>query len=319
MKSSPRFQQLSAALANPTSDTIPELVALARSGDPHACLTLGEFRLLGMHGDADLRDGYRLIKEAGKRGLIDAQRVAAYLTAKGLGCAPDFERGVAMLAAIAANDRFSAIQLEFLKHVRNVDQMDSIERTIVSEDPSIIVFHNLFSAEECRYLETVKAPFVSPAVVGSALRIDPARDADCALYGPLTEDLVVQRINQRIAAASKTDVNWGEPLAIIRYRPGQQYHPHHDAVGVAEPERRRQLTALIWLNDAYDGGETEFPDLGVAVRGAVGDMILFRNVTAALDPDPRMVHAGRPVLQGVKWLASRWIRSSNYYSDSNAA
>lgn len=313
MKVSPRFQQLSVALATPSGDALRELAALARAGDPHACLTLGEFRLLGMHGDANLHDGYRLIRQASKRGLVDAQRALAYLTAKGLGCAPDFERGVTMLEAIAANDRFSAVQLEFLKHVGGDEQIETVERTIVSDDPSIMVFHKLFSVEECRYLEMVKAPFVSPAVVGSDARTDRARDADCALYGPLTEDLVVQRINQRIAATSGTEASWGEPLAIIRYRPGQQYHPHHDAVGVARPERRRQLTALIWLNDAYEGGETDFPDLGVAVRGAVGDMILFRNVTDTLEPDPRMIHAGRPVVQGVKWLASRWIGSSDYY------
>jgi prolyl 4-hydroxylase len=28
--------------------------------------------------------------------------------------------------------------------------------------------------------------------------------------------------------------------------------------------------------------------------------------------DERMIHAGLPVTQGVKWMASRWIRSEPY-------
>ena len=74
----------------------------------------------------------------------------------------------------------------------------------------------------------------------------------------------------------------------------------------------RHWTALIWLNDDYEGGETDFPDVGVRVKGAVGDMLLFHNVTGEGLPDPRMIHAGLPVTSGVKWMASRWIRGANY-------
>ena len=69
---------------------------------------------------------------------------------------------------------------------------------------------------------------------------------------------------------------------------------------------------LIWLNDDYEGGETDFADVGVRVKGGVGDLLLFHNVTGDGLPDQRMIHAGLPVTSGVKWMASRWIRGRDY-------
>jgi prolyl 4-hydroxylase len=40
--------------------------------------------------------------------------------------------------------------------------------------------------------------------------------------------------------------------------------------------------------------------------------LMFENVAADGRPDRRSRHAGRPVLSGTKWLATRWIRSAPY-------
>jgi prolyl 4-hydroxylase len=72
------------------------------------------------------------------------------------------------------------------------------------------------------------------------------------------------------------------------------------------------MTALIWLNEQFDGGETEFPTLNIRVRGGRGDMLVFRNVHDDGSQDDRLVHAGLPVSNGVKWLASRWIRATDF-------
>ena len=72
-------------------------------------------------------------------------------------------------------------------------------------------------------------------------------------------------------------------------------------------------TALLYLNDAFEGGETNFPEVGVTVRGAVGDLLIFHNLTGDKLPDPRMTHAGLPIARGEKWLATRWIRGSDYF------
>ena len=65
----------------------------------------------------------------------------------------------------------------------------------------------------------------------------------------------------------------------------------------------------MYLNDDYEGGETEFPAIGLRYRGRRGDALLFANVDIVGNPDRRSIHAGLPPTRGEKWLLSQWIRN----------
>ena len=127
----------------------------------------------------------------------------------------------------------------------------------------------------------------------------------------LDEDLVVNRLNRRIAKISETLYSSGEPLHVLNYAPGEQYRPHFDALPGAA--NQRVFTAILYLNDEYKGGETEFPELDLQVRGRAGDMLLFANVDRQGRRDPRSFHAGLLVNAGEKWIATRWIRQRRYH------
>ncbi len=293
-----------------------DLDDLARraTSDGAAALALAEARLMGDGGAPDAAAALALVEQAAWLGNTDARRALVYMTGAGIGLAADREAARAMLAELAGEDRFAAVQLAFLDHVTCHRRLADVAPEILLDDPRITIHRGLFSAAECRYLTLLGTPWLERAMVideaSGAGVIDAIRDADTSSFPPLAEDLVVQQINACIAAASGTDKGWGEPLTILRYEPGQQYRPHHDAGGAVDA--LRHWTALIWLNEDYDGGETDFPDVGVRVKGAVGDMLLFHNVTAEGMPDQRMIHAGLPVTSGVKWMASRWIRGVKY-------
>jgi prolyl 4-hydroxylase len=138
---------------------------------------------------------------------------------------------------------------------------------------------------------------------------DPIRTSDGSTFHWLIEDPATHAINRRIAALSGTSVEQGEPLHILRYRPGQQYHPHHDWL---PPPNRRVMTVLIYLNDDYEGGETAFPKAELQVRGRKGDALVFVSALPNGDLDPLSEHAGLPVTKGTKYLASRWIRERRH-------
>jgi prolyl 4-hydroxylase len=72
------------------------------------------------------------------------------------------------------------------------------------------------------------------------------------------------------------------------------------------------MTALIYLNDDYEGGETAFVRTGLKVRGKAGDVILFHNQGTDGGPNPMSEHAGLPVTNGAKYLATRWIREARW-------
>ena len=139
---------------------------------------------------------------------------------------------------------------------------------------------------------------------------NPVRTSDAVGYPLVSESPAIHALCRRLAEASNTHVKQGEPLQVLRYRPGQEYRPHFDAI--ANDDNQRVMTFLVYLNDDYEGGETEFLSTGLKVRGRKGDGLLFRNAELSGAPDPNSQHAGLPVTAGEKYLASRWIRERRF-------
>jgi hypothetical protein len=83
-------------------------------------------------------------------------------------------------------------------------------------------------------------------------------------------------------------------------------NPAHAAV-IAE-RGQRVASFLIYLNDGFDGGETEFPRLGLRFKGRKGDALLFWNTDASGQPDRMTLHAGLAPTRGCKWLLSQFLR-----------
>lgn len=123
------------------------------------------------------------------------------------------------------------------------------------------------------------------------------------------------RLAERLAYYGDACLERAEPLAILRYRPGEQYQLHRDALGTAalagDPLRiagDRSTTILGYLNYPAAGGETYFPKLGIRISAQAGRILVFENLEDSGDPAPVSLHAGLPVTRGTKWVASLWIR-----------
>lgn len=72
---------------------------------------------------------------------------------------------------------------------------------------------------------------------------------------------------------------------------------------------QRILTFLLYLNDDFEGGETEFPLAGIRHKGKKGDALFFWNVHPDGRLDRQTLHAGLPPGIGEKWLLSQWVRN----------
>jgi hypothetical protein len=190
---------------------------------------------------------------------------------------------------------------------------------IRSERPRIVALPGLFKADECIYVALKGMPMLRPARIvardGSST-VDAMRSNETAKFGLLEADVVIQSLDLRVASALGHPAGNGEGFALLRYQVGQQYLPHCDWI---DPEReatrndlerwgQRVATCVVYLNDAFEGGTTEFPKLGLEFRGGVGDALIWDNVLATGEVDPLTLHAGRPPTQGMKYLLSKWMR-----------
>lgn len=279
----------------------------AERGDGEAAFILANWRLWGIQGEHDLAAGHHWLDRARRAGHAEANRLKAALLGNGTGCSADLVAGRALLEEAADRDPEARRQLEVLR--TSHDRTAAREHPL-STDPSVRLIEKAFTRTECAYLIEKAGPALRPSMVRNPATgqgmLDPIRRSSGMYFDPSIEDLVVRSINLRLAALSGTSVECGEMLHVLRYGPSDEYRAHIDARPGAD--NQRHVTALVYLNDDYTGGETQFVNLDLKVRGRTGDCLIFVNADAQGRADERMRHAGLPVQSGVKWLATRWIR-----------
>lgn len=310
----PQIEQAFALVqAGRAAEAVRHLSNLAGRGDGPACYQLAEWHREGEHVPRDFAAARGLYRRSAGAGVVEAMRRYLALWVLGVGGDRDWPASLRLLEGIAQVDSRATRELALVRRMALSGEGDPREvppGEVLSTEPHIMRFPDLFTAEECAYLADAAAPLFEPAhtyneQTGEDFR-NPIRTSDTAAFPWIAENPAIHALNRRIATASRTNVMQGEPLQVLRYQAGQEYKPHIDAVPGLE--NQRIATMLVYLNDGFEGGETRFIDADVTVEARQGDAILFRNVTEDGRPDPAVVHAGLPVRSGVKFLASRWIR-----------
>lgn len=295
----------------------PGLLERADAGDVDALMTLAVRRLRGEGGPRDLAAARGWLRRAVAIGHVDGALMEIALTANGSGGPGSWSAALALLERAAPHDQIAANQLSLVQAMDvGADGAPRMPGSpdVLSGDPRVVRFPAFLTPAECGHLAAVAAEMLLPAAVldpATGQRIvHPIRTSHDAAIGPAREDLVVRAINLRIAAATGTRVAQGEALTVLRYTPGQEYRPHLDTLERTANQRIR--TAIVYLNQGYGGGETTFPRLGLTVEPGGGDLLVFDTLRSDGTPDPRALHAGRPVTRGAKWIATRWIRAADF-------
>lgn len=288
-----------------------------RSGDAAAARQLALWCLSGKWFRRDLAASRALFGRAGTLGDPRAAAIHRAFVANGTGGEPDWSGATDLLRAATGQDQEAADQLRLITAMDldgNGDPRSIPPSIALSDEADVRHFPAFFTASECAYLIAAAEPLLEPNVVvdprSGQLVPHPIRTSHGAAFPLIDENPAVHALNRRIAAATASDVRAGETLQVLRYAPGQEYRPHLDALPGVAPAQQRAMTFLVYLNDDFDGGETDFPRLGVRFKGSAGDGLMFRNASSDGRADERLIHAGLPVRRGVKHLASRWIRAA---------
>jgi prolyl 4-hydroxylase len=262
----------------------------------------------------DLGEARRLYGLAAGLGIAEAAPVHEAMLANGAGGSRrHWAEALTLLAARGTADPAAArgaALLAAMKIDAEGDPLDSPAREVVHHAPRLERLPGFLTADECRYLAELARPHLAPAVVvdprsGRFIQ-DPVRNAETAGFPFVLEDPVLHAINRRIAHATATTYEQGEPSQVLSYKPGQEYKLHSDSLPPGN--NQRIATFLVTLSDGFTGGATSFPRLGLELTGQLGDGLFFVNTDAAGQPDAAMWHAGLPVSSGRKLLLSKWIR-----------
>ena len=310
---------LKEALALANSARVDEAIQIierhAERGSGEALFILGDAYWRGVGVAQDFRRGRELFGEAAKAAFPMAEKAYTNLLGSGIGGERHWAEALRRLEHEASTDGLRARMFDLVRAMHVDENGDPSQLPIaetLAERPHVTMFRNAFSAAECAFLRMIAEPTYERAGVvvspGETIRAFLRTAAGSTVHW-LIEDPASHAINRRLAALTRTDVTQGEPLQMLRYEPGQEYREHLDFL---EDPNRRVLTALIYLNDDYEGGETAFTKIGLKVKGRTGDALVFKSLGPDGNADPLSWHAGLPVLRGTKYLASRWIRERRF-------
>ncbi len=324
------------------AEAVNHLVAGVRNRDVEAETRLGKRLLVGDRAPLLPNDAIGLLVEAADRGGAEASAIVAVLfgigVSRGHGLAAAFERLVgaaergwpaaqAQLAVLAGQPEAASAEggaADWRRLASGID-LAAWERppsgTELRSDPLVRAFAGFLPPEVCRWLIERAEPILSRARVYEALErkemVHPARTNKAAIFSVLTTDFVLVLMQRRMAACLGVPFSHLEAGTVLHYEPGQQITEHFDFVDPDVPNYEQEIaqngqrivTFLVYLNEDYAGGETEFPRLGIHHKGRTGEGLFFSNALADGSSDVRTLHAGRPPTQGEKWIVSQFVRS----------
>lgn len=195
---------------------------------------------------------------------------------------------------------------------------------VLSEAPRIVVVHNFLSDEECDYLINLARPTLQRSTVvnpnGNTEKIDARRTSQGMFLMRYFRDKVVQAIEERLSQLTELPKENGESIQMLFYGLGAEYQPHYDYFNPAMPGEaihlkrggQRLATVIMYLNTPSQGGETIFPVAKVSVTPEKGKAVLFYNCSPSGETDSSTLHGGAPVIEGEKWIATKWFRLSRF-------
>ena len=132
-----------------------------------------------------------------------------------------------------------------------------------------------------------------------------------------SENAVIEEIVDLMASVSGLESHRAERLQVIRYSQGGEYKAHFDGYDL-DSERGRQCTSrrgqrthtsILYLNDDFRGGATQFPRLSLEILPRDGAVLSFENcVHESSVRHENSLHVGSPVESGEKWIATLWFR-----------
>lgn len=192
---------------------------------------------------------------------------------------------------------------------------------LTMREPRVVVFGNFLSHDECDELMELARPRLvrseTVQVDTGTSEVNVARTSD-GMFFNRAEHPVCERIEARIAALLNWPIENGEGLQILRYRPGAEYKPHYDYFDpvhsgtptILKRGGQRVATVIMYLNTPQRGGATSFPDVNLEIGPLKGNALFFSYDRA--HPVTKSLHGGSPLLEGEKWVATKWLRQARF-------
>ncbi|KAB1208485.1 Prolyl 4-hydroxylase subunit alpha-1 [Morella rubra] len=210
--------------------------------------------------------------------------------------------------------------------------VNAIPFQVLSWQPRALYFPNFATAKQCDTIVEIAKANLKPSLLalrkGETTESTKGTRTSSGTFVSASEDEtgVLDLIERKIARATMLPRTHGEAFNVLRYELGQKYDSHYDAFNPTEygPQQSQRVASfLLYLSNVEEGGETMFPFengsnigigydyrkcIGLKVKPRQGDGLLFYSVFPNGTIDRTSLHGSCPVINGEKWVATKWIR-----------
>ncbi len=216
----------------------------------------------------------------------------------------------------AAPDRPALLRVG--NHVRKQLDANPAAVRLDTDQAEIWAIGGFLSEQECSQLIAMVDRTAKPSEVLSHGEVEAWRTSSSGNVDPY--DPFIQLIEERIDALLGLPHEYGETMQGQRYEVGQEFKYHLDLFWTradywkdeAKRGGQRTITAMAYLNDVEEGGDTLFTQIGLSVKPSRGALLVWNNNQPNGMPNENTMHAGTPVTKGVKYVLTKWYRSRKW-------
>ena len=190
---------------------------------------------------------------------------------------------------------------------------------VLHSDPPVYRVAKFVSSSACQELRQAAQTRLRPSTMlhldepagSSNVRAGAARSSDSAYFHHRSVAALLDR-SEELIMQPRTHFEYPQ---VTRYREGQEYTSHLDAIDVTSASSarlagqggQRICTLLGYLNTCHTGGATAFESLGLTVAPREGDAVVFFPSFLCGAPDPLLLHSAQPACDE-KWVLQLWVR-----------
>ena len=193
-------------------------------------------------------------------------------------------------------------------------------RNYIENDYKLEIFTitDFLTNEECNSIsDLIKQNHYQSLVAGT--KSENYSNARTSSTSNLFEDNnIISQINQKIYNELNITKEFAEPTQGQLYEIGQEYKYHNDYFWGSDVDKycnvsgQRTYTCMVYLNDNFEGGETDFWYLGIKIKPKIGKAVFWKNSEGLGNENKGSLHAGSPVISGEKMIITKWFREKQY-------
>ncbi len=195
---------------------------------------------------------------------------------------------------------------------------NALVQLVEHDDAQVYIYQGFLGSSDCQMLiDKINADAVPSSLYKGTEQPGFRTSYSCHLS---RWDYDVGRIEARMSDTLGIENDYAETMQGQRYLVGQEFKSHHDFFHPSQnywneegpAGGQRSWTAMIFLNEPDEGGNTDFPHLGIGVRPQAGMMLIWNNMNRDGTMNYHTLHAGTPILAGEKHIITKWYRQNNW-------